>query len=209
MKPRIFDNWPYLNNHVLAAVDVETTGRLPGHHEIIQIAVVPLDAEFEPIVGVLPFYINMAPDYPERAEKTAQVVHGLNLEILKNEALNQVAGADLFCQWFEDLNLPLNKRLIPLAHNWAFESPFLKHWLGIKTNDEIFMGTARDTMLYAAGLIDWYGTKAEKLPFYGLSLPNLCKIHGITQKGKSHDALNDALACATLYKILLRDYPVQ
>ena len=209
MTANIFNNSGYLNNHVLTAIDIETTGRLPGWHEIIQIAVAPLDAEYEPIVGSLPFYIDIAPTYPERAERNAQTVHGLNLEKLREEALNQTSSADLFCQWFEGLNLPLNKRLIPLAHNFAFESPFLKHWLGMATNDEIFQGTARDSMIYASGINDWYGTRGLVIPFKHISLPYLCKHLKVKLKGKAHDALNDALACAEVYKILLRDYPIE
>ncbi len=209
MTDKIFNNSFYLNNHVLAAVDIETTGRLPGYHEIIQIAVVPLDAEFEPITNSLPFYVDIAPTFPERAERNAQTIHGLNLEKLQAEALDQTSSADLFCTWFEDLNLPLNKRLIPLAHNWAFESPFLKHWLGIATNDEIWMGTARDSMVYANGINDWYGTRGELIPFYRVSLVSLCNKLKVKLKGKAHDALSDALACTEVYKILLRDYPIR
>ncbi len=197
----------YLNGHLLSSVDVETTGRLPGFHEIIQIAVVPLDAEFQPLSSILPFYINMAPKYPERAEKKALSVNGLNLKKLIEESISQEAGADLFCEWFDDLNLPLNKRLIPLAHNWAFEDGFLKHWLGLETKDIVWQGTARDSMIYASTINDWHGVRGSTLPFFYVGLTNLQKYLKVKAHGNNHDALNDALVCAEVYQKLLQQYP--
>ena len=37
-----------LNGHVLAGVDLETTGEIDGYHEIIQVAVLPLTAHLDP-----------------------------------------------------------------------------------------------------------------------------------------------------------------
>jgi len=48
------------------------------------------------------------------------------------------AVRDLFVEWFERLDLPFKKSLVPMAHNWAFESSFLKAWLGISTFEEIW-----------------------------------------------------------------------
>ena len=58
---------------------------------------------------------------------------------------------DLFVEWFERLDLPFKKGLVPLAHNWAFESSWLKEWLGITLFDEIWFSHARDGMLLAHG----------------------------------------------------------
>ncbi len=207
MRNNTYRTAEYLNGHLLTAIDIETTGRLPGFHEIIQIGVVPLDAEFQPITQQLPFYINMAPKHPERAEKNAQQVHGLNLKKLCEEAVSQEGGADLFCSWFDDLNLPLNKRLIPLAHNWAFEDGFLKHWLGLETKDIIWQGTARDSMSYASSVNDWHGTRGTKAPFQFVSLKHLRKVLKIKSHGKHHDALSDARDCAEIYQKLLQHYP--
>ena len=55
-------------------------------------------------------------------------------------------AADAFQEWFRNLNLPLNRRLLPLASNWAFEYSFLTAWLGHEGRDMIFDSRARDTM---------------------------------------------------------------
>lgn len=72
--------------------------------------------------------------------------------------------ADLLVEWWERLDLPFNKTLIPLAHNWAFEAGFLRAWLGMELMQKLFHGHARDAMLYALALND-------KAAFMGLPAP--------------------------------------
>jgi DNA polymerase III epsilon subunit-like protein len=196
-----------LDGHLMAAIDIETTGRLPGFHEIIQIAVVPLDFEFNPMPHIIPFYTYIAPEYPERNEKEAKSIHGINLEKLALEALPAWKVADLFSEWFDHLELPIYKKLIPLAHNWAFEAGFLKHWLGLEAMDNMISGLARDSMLLANSINDWFCFRGEERPFSRVKLPILCTQLKIQQPGTSHDALNDSLQCAALYKVLLQRFP--
>ena len=62
----VYPGLVHLNGCLMAAVDLETTGTRPGYHEIIQIAVVPLDSDFRPLADVRPFYTLVKPEYPER-----------------------------------------------------------------------------------------------------------------------------------------------
>ncbi|MBN2022375.1 MAG: hypothetical protein JW809_06230 [Pirellulales bacterium] len=41
----------HLNGNLLASIDLETTGLQAGHHEPIQIAVVPLNSGIRPLEG--------------------------------------------------------------------------------------------------------------------------------------------------------------
>ncbi len=95
------------------SVDLETTGRRPGHHEIIQIACVPLGPDFKPAQGLMPFYTEIKPNYPERAEKQAQFRHNIPMEQLLLHAPDQDKVKDLFVEWFERLDLPFKKSLVP------------------------------------------------------------------------------------------------
>jgi DNA polymerase III epsilon subunit-like protein len=192
----------WLNGNVLATVDVETTGRLPAYHEIIQIAVLPIDANFEPFPGVLPFYTNIAPEYPERSEIGATMVHGIDLAKLKAESLDRWRVADLFDEWFQSLKLPLHKKLVPLAHNWPFESGFLKDWLGTETMDALFHPYARDSMQLTIALNDIASMRGLSVPFDKINLVHLCKRFAIPLD-HAHNALEDAIATAKLYKILI------
>ena len=191
-----------MDGHTLCAVDVETTGVLAGYHEIIQIACVPLNQHFKPCKERPPFYMNLCPDFPERASQEATAKHGISIESLE-DCPSQDRGADLFVEWFKKLELPFGRRLVPLAHNWGFERGFLTHWLGLDGVYDYWQQLPRDTMALAASINDLYAWHGRKKPFYRLSLTALCKRFDIPLDN-AHDALADCLATAKLYAAYMR-----
>lgn len=202
--PKIYPSLPHLNGNLLCTVDLETTGSRPGYHEPIQIAIVPLDSELKPIGRATDwFYRSIKPNFPERAEPDAMRVNRLNLNELCLNALPSEKIEDLLVEWFEKLELPHKRSIIPLAHNWAFESSFLTSWLGVSLKSQVFHPLARDSMLYAASLNDRAHFAGEPIPFNSLSLGSLCsQLHVVNEC--PHDALHDSLAEAEVYRKLLR-----
>jgi DNA polymerase III alpha subunit (gram-positive type) len=194
-----------LKGNLLCAVDVETTGRMAGYHEVIQIGVQPLTSEITPMKDVMPFYINIAPDHPEREEKSATRVHGLNIADLVENAPSQWKAADLFDEWFQKLKLPFGKQLVPLAHNYPFERGFLTHWLGMETFNQIWHFHPRDTMLFAVSINDACAYHGKRPPYDYVGLGSMCAKYGITIDN-AHDALCDARAEAELYKRMLSGF---
>jgi DNA polymerase III epsilon subunit-like protein len=190
-----------LNGELMVAVDTETTGLIPGYHEIIQIAVVPLNSEFEPHEGLRHFYMNIAPDHPDR-QSGAVDVHGIDTAELAT-CVSQEEAADMFDQWYTELELPFRKRLVPLAHNWAFERSFLLHWLGLQTFSDLWSGHPRDTMIFATILNDLAAWHGKDCPFPKVSLLSMCDRMGIELLG-AHNALADCLATAKLYREMIR-----
>ena len=199
---KTYNSLVHLNGNLLAAIDIETTGSQPGYHEIIQVAVVPLNADLRPNPELRPFYHNIAPEYPERAEKEASVIHGLDLAELVLNSPSSGRVADLLLEWFEALDLPVDKRLAPLAHNWAFEVGFGKAWLGDEMFNHIFHFHPRDGMIFALSLKDRAAFAGEPDPFGYIGLGALCKKFGIVNENP-HDALCDAVAEAEVYRALL------
>lgn len=199
---RIHSTMPHLNGHVLVSLDFETTGARAGYHEIIQIGAVPLNSDLKPLAGIRPFYTNIAPKFIERAETAATRAHGLDLHDLALNALPSDRVADLFVEWQEGLELPCSKVIVPLAHNWAFESSFLRCWLGNELTDRMFHAHARDSMTYAIGINDQAFFAGESAPFNKVSLTELCKHFGVVNT-RPHDALCDALAGAEVYRHLV------
>lgn len=199
---KLYDGMTHLVGNLLTAIDFETTGRRPGYHEIVQIAILPLDHNLQPHTDVPTFYLNIRPDHPERSESGAFAVHGLDLDLLMLHAPSQERAIDLLCEWFNNLDLPPNRVLVPLAHNWPFESAFLKGWLGVELVDQMFHSHGRDSMGLAATLNDKAFFLGEKIPFSKLGLVALCKQLGISYE-KAHDALADCQATAELYQRLL------
>lgn len=193
-----------LNHNVLAAVDVETTGLLCGFHEIIQIAIVPLDSEIRPSPTLRPFYMNIRPEHPER-QRGAAGVHGLKVEELASSAVSQSKAADLLDEWFVGLDLPFGKKLCPLAHNYPFERGFLTHWLGLDTFDAMWHPYSRDTMALGLTINDAAAWHGRDCPFSRVSLGSMCNAFGIDIIN-AHDALSDSIATAALYREMLRSF---
>jgi DNA polymerase III epsilon subunit-like protein len=195
----------HLNGNLLVSVDLETTGRQPGFHEIIQIACVPLGPDLKPSPTLRPFYTDIRPDFPERAEHQAMCKNHLQIDQLLLHAPSQDKVRDLFVEWFEKLDLPFKKSLVPLAHNWAFEASWLKAWLGIDLFEKTWYSLARDGMLLAIAINDKAAMRGEEIPFNHVSLGSLCRKFNVRNEN-AHDALSDALAEAEVYRALLQLY---
>jgi DNA polymerase III epsilon subunit-like protein len=202
--PKIHSSFVYSNGNLLSAVDVETSGLEPGWHEILQIAIQPLDSQIEPLEGVQPFYMNIKPEYPERASKKAMSVNKLDLDWLLVHAPDQWKVAELLDEWWERLDLPINRTLMPLAHNWQYEAGFLKAWLGIEQTHQFFHPYARDTMETAIYLNDRAYMRGETILFDRLRLRDVCKHYGVTNEHE-HDALGDVRATAAVYKHMVME----
>ena len=69
------------NGNQVCAIDTETTGLDPLYDEILQLAIIPLDSNFEVRKDVMPLEIFMKPEYPERIKPEAMQVNRLDLEI--------------------------------------------------------------------------------------------------------------------------------
>lgn len=199
---KTYSAMPHLNGNLLCAIDIETTGNRTGYHETIQIAIVPLNSDIRPLEGVRPFYWDIAPEFDERADLRASAVHKLDLASLKLHAPSHDKVAGLFIEWFEALDLPFEKQIVPLAHNWAFESGFLKAWWGTSMVEKVFHFHPRDAMLVALSMNDKAVFKGEKAPFNKVGLGSLCNVFNIVNL-KPHDAYHDCLAEAEVYRCLL------
>ena len=91
----VYPGLVHLNGCLMAAVDLETTGTRPGYHEIIQIAVVPLDSDFRPLADVRPFYTLVKPEHPEREIEAAKHKHKIPMTELLLHAPESSAGGGL------------------------------------------------------------------------------------------------------------------
>lgn len=190
-----------LNGNILAAVDIETTGLLDAYHDIVQVAVLPLDHNLDPL-SIAPFYMDIRPDHPERADPKAMQVNGLDLGELAL-APDKFEVADAFDDWFERLNLGVFKKLIYLTQNAPFDISFMRQWLGIQGFEKYFTRRGRDTMFTALALNDQAVWKNKAMPFSLVGLKDLCAHFGV-QLDNHHDALADCVATAKVYRELLR-----
>ncbi len=191
----------HLNGNLLAAIDYETTGTNPDVHEIVQIAVVPLDDGLDPL-PIRPFYTCIAPKHPEAADPLAMRINRLSLsELSYYPTHEQVEGQ--FLAWLEKLDLTLGRCIVPLAHNWSFEREFSIKWLGRGLFERIFSPIPRDAMGLACAVNDRAALCGENQVFNRVSLTELASYLGI-ENPRPHDALNDCIVEAKVYRDLLK-----
>lgn len=189
-------------NNLLAAMDVETTGLLCGYHEIVQVSIVVLDQNMDPMKDLNPFYMEIKPQHPERVDLQALRVNGLSLKHLLT-CREQDTVADLFSEWGDSLQLNQGQKLIPLTHNGPFDTPRMQHWLGIPGYLDRFTRNGRDSMYTALAINDRAAWKCRPIPFDSVGLGALAAYFGIPHDN-AHDALADCLTTAKVYKELLR-----
>jgi DNA polymerase III epsilon subunit-like protein len=199
---KIHSGLVHLNGNLLCAVDVETTGRVPGYHEIIQIAIQPLNSKIEPLEGVVPFIHYIKPDHEDRVDPRATAVHRISIDWLLTNAPDRWTVEELLEDWFEKLDLPHTKNMVPLAQNWQYEAGFLKEWLGVEQFHHFFHPYARDTMLTAIFINDLHYMHGRTIPFKWVNLTSLCRKFNVINTNP-HDALADARAEAEVYKSML------
>lgn len=193
----------HLNKDILCAVDCETTGLIAGYHDLVEIAIIPLTNLLEPDPGRIPFHMLIQPKRLENIDYAAMSVTKLKLCDIMDKGFDSWTAADLFDTWKERLQIG-HKRIVPLGHNYQFDKGFIVDWLSLPGYEDNFSHLYRDTMI--AGLFindrcDWHKNPIE-LP--KVKLVYLCSQLGIPHE-RTHNALDDALLCAKVYKRLLSD----
>ena len=192
----------HLNGHLLCAIDTETTGLIPGKHEIFEICVLPLNSKLEVSRDHLPFNLKLRPEKVDDIQWEALNVTQMDFMELCSTGMDKWEAADLFVSWYEKLGLADNKRIMPLAHNWVFDAPFIKEWLGFAEFNLRFDGRYRDTMSTALTINDQYDIKNEPCPFPKVKLSYLASCLKI-EYDKTHNALDDCVLTAKVYKELV------
>ena len=189
----------HCNGNLLCAVDVETTGKDPAIHDIIDICILPLNADYSINKSVLPFNMLIKPRRPANIDPDAMKVNNIKLSDLMLRGYDSDRTIDLLVKWFEKLNLPFNKRLTPIAQNYQFDYGFINAWLGRETYDLLFNYGARDTLSVSLFINDCYDLRNERIPYAKNNLAYLASSAKITNPAP-HRALGDCVTTAALYK---------
>lgn len=195
----------HLNGSMLCAIDTETTGLEAGYHEIVQLAIIPMDAQLLPRKDIMPLNIIIRPEYPERW--THKVMHeDRKAEILSN-GLDSEKAKDVLEDWFIRLAIPPKKTGTPnnitaLGQNYAFDQAMLKAWLGIENYSRYIHYHFRDTMVAALFLNDLAAYKCEPAPYPMVGLKDLASTL-LIKNDYPHNAYYDALTTAQVYRRLM------
>jgi DNA polymerase III alpha subunit (gram-positive type) len=110
---------------VMAHLDVETTGLVPGHHEIVDIGVVYTTLDGEVLDR---WYRRVMPRHPERTSPEAAKINGFAPDVWKKlGALEPSRAVDLLLT-FERDRFP-GQRLVRVAYNSKFDAAFMDQLL--------------------------------------------------------------------------------
>lgn len=193
----------HLNGHILCAIDCETSGLQAYHHDLLQIAIVPLDNKLEPRTDVLPFDILVKPRRPENLDPLALRKNKIKMADLV-KAFQADYAADLFDDWFQKLRLPEGKKIVPLGYNWPFDREFIQDWMGWHSFNMYFHGHYRDVMQCACFMNDLAAYRIELCPYPKLELRYMCANMDIVWDDLlGHSAIYDCLQTLKVYKKLM------
>lgn len=195
------------NAHLMAAIDVETTGLDPNMHEIWNLAIIPLDADFQPLKGdgIFPFEVLIRPEDPALIDWNIPVFKRNRTRIAQaiNEGYDRFAAIDLFENWYAKLRIPETKRIMPLGQNYQFDKSFISMWLGGQDMYEpYFHYHYRDTMIAAHYINDRLAFRGESVAFPKQNLEYLCSTLHIENEAP-HTAIGDAMATARVYREMM------
>ena len=111
------DNW------VLAHIDVETTGLIPGYHEMIDIGLVYTTLEGRIIDSM---FLRIQPEHPERLAPGAQKVNAYDPEAWeKLSAVSPLVAVDSISNFHN--SVVGNRSALMIAYNSWFDAAFLDH----------------------------------------------------------------------------------
>ena len=179
---------------IIAAIDIETTGLDPHHHDIIEIAIQPLDETFKPSSDIPPFVARIKARRPQNASAKAMEVNGLDL----NDGDEYHEFLARLLAWLEEYRID---KIQMLGQNADFDRSFIEANIP-ELGQMLGHRFIRDSQRLACAYNDLVRLKTGKPAFEKLGLSDLRKALGI-EGSQVHRALDDALDAARVYKVLL------
>ncbi len=181
------DSW------LLAFVDVETTGLIPGHHEMIDIGIVMTDLKG---VELGELFLRIQPEHPERTDAGARAVNAFSAERWRElNALSQREAIDEMLQFHK--RIANDRDVLMVAFNSHFDTAFLDH---------LFRSQDRSWReLYHYFVLD-IPSMAWSLGIHGLTGSSISGMLGIEDEphvAELHTGITGARLNARIYRGLL------
>lgn len=189
----------------MCSVVVDRSGNRPDYNEIMQIAIVPFDANFKPIFE--PLILHMYPHHEERIETQRRD------PIYYKATLDPMDGAALFEDWFRKHVLSNGYyRIAPLGFKIDRDYEFIKHWMLYDETtspsksyaDDFFnMSMARDIKKIAIYFNDLYYMRGEQIPFAKTTLAQIAYMFKL-EDNTTRDIYIKAILIAQIYQQFLK-----
>ena len=179
---------------LLAHIDVETTGLLPGFHEMIDIGIVITNLDGDILDSL---YLRIQPEHPERLSPGAFKVNAFNPDKWKEMgALSPAVAVNSIIAFHK--KVAGGKSVLMVAYNSHFDAAFLDHLFRSvnKTWRELYYYFIMDIPSMAWGLGFRDLTSDELMAYY--NIPDEPHI------AEQHTGITGALLNVRIYKALLR-----
>ena len=196
------DNW---NGDMICAIDIETLGLDCEQHDIVEIAIVPLDLNFNISKNFNPFNLMIKPVRLENVDWAHLPSYISKSDVMRyiTYGTEQIKAEDMLEEWVGRLGLKPGKRIVPLGHNYDFDRSFIEKWLGKDLYQDWFHYIYRDTMRVALTLNDMALFHHGEYPFPKVGLQYMKSLCGVPTEGRAHSAIQDAIDTAKVYKRIL------
>jgi len=188
-------NWPAKDpdGWLLAFVDVETTGLIPGHHEMIDIGIVMTDLDG---IAIDELFIRLQPEHPERTDEGARAVNAFDAAQWREMGALSTDDAIDRIQTFHT-NIAGDRNVLMVAFNSQFDAAFI---------DQLFRSRDRSWReLYHYFVLD-IPSMAWALGFRGLTGSSISGTLGIEDEphiAHLHTGITGARLNARIYRALL------
>lgn len=202
MPSNIFWGMQHLNANVLAAVCVDTTGPTEDH-EIIEVAVVPLDHMLRVHNDLILFNMRMQPRYIENIDWKHCRLTRVEVAQTVNGGFTADRVADMLYGWFCKLDLNERKKIIPFGYKYTETRAALIKWLGQEMYSEMFSDDYRDLLVAAHFINDRQCCKGEPAIYAKQRLRWLAKYHDVEMLEAGGSSLSDCYTIAQTYRRML------
>jgi DNA polymerase III alpha subunit (gram-positive type) len=181
------DDW------LLAFIDVETTGLIPGYHEMIDIGIVMTDLDGNAIDEL---FIRVQPEHPERTDAGARAVNAYDEQRWHElGALSSAAAIDRMTGFHT--RVAGDRHVLMVAFNSHFDAAFLDHLFrsGDRSWRELYHYFVLDlpSMAWSLGIRNLTGT----------SISSMLDIEDEPHVAEQHTGITGARLNARIYRALL------
>lgn len=193
-------NW---NGNLLAAVDIKTTGDKAGFHDLVEIAILPLTSDIKIEKKYLPFAPILQPKRPQNYINDLRYKKRVWVANAQVVGLDAYLGGDLLEEWFKKLDLPQNKKIIPLSYDWPAKRAFMIDWLGQRNFEGIFDYRYRDILSTTLFCNDRAEFVSTQIPYPKVDIGYLCSQSKV-ERTVANDAVADCVVIAEVYRLAIK-----
>jgi len=179
---------------LLAFIDVETTGLIPGYHEMIDIGVVMTDLDGNTLDEL---FVRIQPEHPERTDASARAVNAYDEQRWHElGALSPAAAIDRMVAFHR--RVAGSRQVLMVAFNSHFDAAFLDHLFRSRDRGwrELYHYFILDlpSMAWSLGIRSLTGT----------SIASLLDIDDEPHVADLHTGITGARLNARIYRALLQ-----